>query len=321
MKKYKKYLYISYLTILFVLFSFCLEFISFNFIYSNLYWEFHNFITGKPCIITWQPLDYSKTKKEISNISLSERNDETIPYKKDKSPILFLGCSYTYGQGIKTDKIFSSQLQNYTKRKTKNISAMGAGIGDIYYMLANYKFDKDFNPEWVIYTYMYNQILRIKLYDICRYMDEYYERYKNKSFADKLKYYINKSYTVKLFNNRKFVHSEENIYKVQQYMFIKIYNLIKKQYPNSKFIFLIFNDLKDSEHEGIERNSLNPEKWQAFNNYDDIYVISTDDLTGNELKNNQQKYKLNEDPFQDPHHPNEKAWEIIVPPLCKKFNL
>ncbi len=317
-----------------LIFCFCLffilEIISYNFLYG--------FLRKATPHITNERISnykiYRITPPNILNfnIILPNRNDETLNSDNSKKPILTVGCSYTYGQEIDISKTFASQLQKKTNRKVWNVAEIGAGTEDVMKNLAymernNILQENQF--EYVIYTYMYDHFQRISDYGLLSdYLSYIYKQKKNNSLKDKVKYYLNKSYTVKMLNSKRYANNWtfEWRFEYLKYKMSIINEIIKRTLPNSTFIVLLYDDVtntsKDSPIYGFKEALIPLDK----NSYPELVAagvkfISTKELVGDVLY--KEEYQLEKDIFQywRPHHPNEKAWEIIVPQLCKKFNL
>ena len=314
-----------YFFLFFVTFIFFIEFISYNFLHGSLYEIINDvkFIQSHNVSIFLPKYD-GKELERVHNIIVT-RHDDELPFSSEKSSILLLGCSYTYGHGIHLSKNFSSQLQKYTNRKVYNISYMGGGFDEMFEMqkdLSVSGFYKNMiEPEYVIYTLMANHIKRFTSNNISSYLLEKSLENKDNSFLDKLKFYLLKLATVRLFVVREFSKDEiNNIVPYQKWIFNKMYLKVKDNFPNSKFIFLIYQDLKNVETEmfsEIEYETLKPAFWSDLDK--NISIITTEELVGDSIKNDE--YKLSFDEFQTPAHPNEKAWELIVPALVKKLQL
>lgn len=319
------------LSLCFCLF-FILEVVSYNFLYGHLR-KMSKIMTTQE-----QGKDYSWYKVTPPNvlnfeIFLPERNDETLPYDNSKKPILTIGCSYTYGQGIELNKTFASQLQKKTNRKVDNVSEIGAGASDclrslVYMEKHNILQQNQF--EYIIYTQMYEHFQRI--YDLgmlASYLADIYKQNKNNSFKDRLKYYLNCSYTVKMINAKRKAEfwDLECKFTYLKYKISKMNEIIKRALPNSKFVVLLYDDVTNtSEDSPIYWGYSIMIKPLDKNNYPELAAqgvkfISTKDLVGDILYKEEYQLKHDEYQYWRPHHPNEKAWEVIVPQLCKKLNL
>ncbi len=313
--------------LLFFVSLYIVEYISYNFLYSN--WEFY-----------FSHLNQEKT--ELECLTPKYKNsiyswpltglvfNNNIPYNNSKRPILLLGCSYTVGYGIDFDENFSSQLQQYTKRKVHNIATDGFGIDGNLKRILYFKENnilKHYNYEYIIYTLMYNHVNRMTVDVASYYLTKNIENNKNKSLKSRLIYFLDKSYLVKLILARRFLRTKydtENIEIYKKFLidaFIEVKQIVQNDIPDAKFYILFYNDLSDivfHTHEGSEQDSMELSFWEELK--DEGYnFITTKDLVGDVLW--MSKYQIKEDPYQVPHHPNEKAWEIIVPALSKKLKL
>lgn len=315
-----------------IFFIFLTELISYNFIYCYLYDYLNslkNVITKKSFNypnLMFEFLTYNENKAYSSKgAEFSTRDCKDIPYNPKKKYIVFIGCSYTYGQGIKINQTFNAQVQTLTKRRTFNISQFGNGFTENYHRMislanSNYMTEQERkNVEYVVFTLMYNHIYRTADFEVAWYLKQQYLKNKDKSFKDKLKYYISKSYFVKLLLIRHIMTKDNLTIKYQQYELLRLYNECMKNFPNSKFILLIYDDLTNYDHKNLEKQSLKPSFWEPVTKQADIQIISTKDLVGDILW--QEEYKLKNDPFQYPGHPNYKAWELVAPKFVKKLNL
>ena len=111
-------------------------------------------------------------------------------------------------------------------------------------------------------------------------------------------YFFNNIFYIYIYSNSLKHHSE----LISAY-FNSINNEIKKQYPDSKFIILMYNDYINNF--GLDLSSLD----------NSIQIVHTKDLTNVILSDID--YHISEKDF----HPSEKAWDIIVPELIKKLKL
>ena len=103
----------------------------------------------------------------------------------------------------------------------------------------------------------------------------------------------------------------------------KINEFIKENYTDTKFVILLYDDVTNSDNDDVNDNTiatLQPNYWQDLQDNGAI-VISTKELVSDVLYN--PNYQLTTDTYQfmRPHHPNAKAWELIVPALTKKLDL
>ena len=166
-------------------------------------------------------------------------------YPQDKKPILMLGCSYTFGQGLEEYETLAAKLQRLTGRWVYN---MGVGSRDatvsLMLMEEETKHPKiTVEPEFIIYTYMYHHLQRVINW-------RYFNYYRHHGYITYQKYnplYL--SYAYSYFKNRELENAlwDDWDYIQHKLIFLNImYDLkkiTKKLYPKSRFIVLIYNDI------------------------------------------------------------------------------
>ena len=94
------------------------------------------------------------------------RQDENI--NSTKPPVIFMGCSFTYGDNIKEDETISSQFAKLTKRPVYNRAGRGWGLSQFLYQSEREDFYTQFKnePEYLIYTLIYDHINRLDKHKI-----------------------------------------------------------------------------------------------------------------------------------------------------------
>ena len=178
----KKFLFNIVISIFLI---FIIELVSFNFIYCDLYsslLKLKNLVLKKAYEkpdFHFKFLTYDEDKEYSTfGAEFVTRDCKEISYNPLKKYIVFIGCSYTYGQGIKINKTFSAQVQALTKRRTFNMSALGNGFYNnwrrlVYLPSENYMTEQERNNvEFVVYTLMYNHILRTTDYEVSYYLKQ-----------------------------------------------------------------------------------------------------------------------------------------------------
>ena len=258
-------------------------------------------------------------------ISGSEYNNE---------PVLLLGCSYTYGHGLAENETFSAQLSEKTKRPVYNWGQIGNGLFHNILKLRepyNQKFITKGKPKYIIYTYMFDQTLRMSyLQNSIPYFTRvmYYARKNNLIPNQKFIPFIDRFYTVQfirdkfwndyLFNNQKF--DDINVFfDYLKFLFLTMKSETDKLFPESEFIVLIYDENMDDIyelHKNFYEKLFKSDRWKELGEYG-IKTVSTKELLGFEPDNN---YMLKSDTTTHPQ-PSAKAWEVIVPELTKRYNL
>lgn len=325
----KKIILINILLFLFTFIT--VEIISYQFLYGHLR-KYTTMVTPEN-LAEFKIYSFNENNILKNEFVIKQRNDNTLYYDASKNPILTVGCSYAYGQGIKIDKIFASQIQQSTKIKTINVSRMGSGADDVLKSISHLEkknFLKENQFNYVIYVMMFDHIARVHdLGLLSNYLTETYKKNKNKSNKEKFRYYLDHLYTIKFFNTKHALNNnftEEIGFEYLKYLIIKINEIIKRNNPDTKLIVLLYDDITNHSEDSPSFE----DKARAMSIDTEIYsdleimgiqFISTKELVGDIL--HKEEYQLLNDEFQywRPHHPNEKAWEVIVPPLIKKLNL
>lgn len=237
--------------------------------------------------------------------------------KKNNSIVIF-GCSYAYGAWLKEQETFSYQLQNYTNNIVINRAFSGWGIQHMLFQLRKNDFSSSFDSlknkitqndiKYVIYVFIEDHIRR--LYIPCSYFDDkfiFYKLNKNnnqlfeKNDIDNLYWhsYINRILYRNYINN-KVKEYDLNIQRFVLAHFLESNKLIRKNFPNSKFIIFVYDG--DNKIKKIE-NSLKEE------NIEIIYLSELSEID----------FKEAEFILDEANHPSSKAWNIIVPLLSKSL--
>lgn len=310
----KKILIIN-LAILLILFA-CIE----GFAYFKLYTKYkndiknYNEIVGRKAIV---PMGYQKVtlpneKDLLSNLRPVEYRDT------NKQPIILFGCSYTEGFGLEENETFSRKLADYTNRTVYNRGKSGTGIPFLYYQLTNDKVIEELpqNPEFVIFTLIPDHFPRLFRYRNFVLTGDHTLRYKIKN--DKL--IIDKP----IF---KCLHSLFSVIILEEYLtekkdqeensnnnplFNKLlndsYNLIKKNFKNSKFVIIYYKSPSD-------KDDFNDKKiYNYIEKNKDVILIDISKEIPN-IQDNEEMW------LTDNNHPSAKAWDLIVPMVTEKLNI
>ena len=283
-------------------------------IFILIVFDFLVFYQGLPSEIKNNAL--SLYKSFYSPVSEKELYDKYILGKNNfyrkaenedskKRPILLFGCSFVYGHKISEDKIMSHVLAKYTNRPVYNRAKHGFGVQNMLYQLQNENFYKIIpQPEYIIYTYIGDHVRRLYQPSIVS-LKEYYDiRYSFKQ--GELKQNTEKdcilSAKIKMlfWNKGLFINDKKNDELLKQH-FLLSKKYVDKYWPGSKFIIFIYLDGSNIENiipdlikAGfiiIKRNDIAP-----FNDYDPNYSLGNGDV-----------------------HPNERAWDYIIPKLTERI--
>lgn len=259
-----------------------------------------------------------------------DKYDYSKQYKKP--PILFLGCSYTYGEKLEKEETFPYKVSQLSNRHCYNMAIPGTGLQYYFFeLLLEEKYHKlAEKPEYIVYTYMFHHPARFYNY-------LFTNMYRKNGYIPIQKYNV-------LYNSAIYRHFKDielgiwlsESFENQKNVFFSIMRDMKKQseklYPESKFIVLIYSDINYDLHKGIigknNENKAQVDKMFAFMNSKEFrqkledmgyIVISTEDLIGRKMDKKSDRIPRNIDPNYP--HPTNEAWNEIAPAFVKKFNL
>ena len=102
---------------------------------------------------------------------------------------------------------------------------------------------------------------------------------------------------------------KQNHYPLFKRTMLECVKAIKKNFPNTKFVILDFPDVSVFSE---KKEVLSDDIIKYLESIGIIY-INVEDLIGHKITD---EYRLS-----DKDHPNEKAWDEIIPALVKKLNL
>ncbi len=233
---------------------------------------------------------------------------------KKKSIVIF-GCSFAYGDGLTEKQTLSYKLYKKTKRPVYNKAFNGWSAQHMLYQLRM----KDFyaqtgHPEYFIYVYMSDHIRRLYLPQWYFTSYETYLRYKLKNDdLEEIKPFLYQYwglYSVRYLQEmyEKYVTlnpiNEERNLNLLEKTIKESNSIMKKQYPGSKFIILVYKN----------RNQITEKETRIWSELEksNIKILYAEDLLGDAYFS--RKYTIADG------HPNEKAWDVIVPKLAKLIN-
>lgn len=283
---------------------------------------------------------YVKNTGAVSNFVCGKTSINSIPKwselrkykhiaKHEKRPILFLGCSYTYGFRLADEETFPYLVEKLTKRLCYNFGLSGYNISEALLLFDNNK-DKDFeSPEFIVYTYMFDHLQRNGQW-------QNFDSYRKRKLIPNQKYnFLYKFWTTQYIQNTRFskylwgLSFEENID-----FFFKIVEAVKtecdRKFPDSKFVVLLYSDVNEDLSENF-RLDIKENRERIDKSFDFLYsteirkrfenlgmtVVSTEDLIGRKMDRPKDRAE-NDD---ERPHPAAVAWNEIVPSFIKYLEL
>lgn len=278
-----------------------------------------NIFIGKGTYIDSNPNSYCKAtilkdgkvvRKIIQHTDENGFRVTPLNFDKNKKSIVIFGCSFPFGFGLNDNETFAWLLSEQTHRKVYNASINGGGIQQMLLKLQSEDFYKKFKnqPDTFIYLAGYDHLHRLYGPPFDNMTDVYYPIFKLKNnkliyIPEPLPYKIGGyvSYLANYEAYRTKVNTKvENKETADLFAAIlkESQKLIKKHYPNAKFIVFIF-DNNDIIYNVAKDNN--------------IEAIKLDDFFHE--KNVDEKY------MKIQYHPTAEFWEKITPLLIKKIKL
>ncbi len=284
-----------------------------NLLVLLLLFSLSEFFLFKQYQITRPDLKYKIEKVPYENLVKTPgrfRKTSGLNYKKQ--PIIIFGCSYAYGEFLDDEDTISAKLSKLSERPVYNYAIKGKGLQNTLFIVENKLYDTNIkNPQYAIYIMMSDQIRRLYT-NACP--DDYVAQpiYKFNKFGEpviKSSYYprYRQFYSFYYLNNLVYKYIlEKQFDRHNRYVtlyFEQIQRQLKQQFPDIKFIILMFGDKNNF---GLDMSRLKD---------DGFTVISTEELTG--INFFDKKYQVSEKDI----HPNSKVWEIVASKLVEKYKL
>lgn len=263
-----------------------------------------------------KPFNYKYFTNELDNDVYTTANK--------KRGIITIGCSYTRGVGLEKNQTFAAKLNKYTGRTTYNRGVSGTGTQMVYRQLADKNFQREIpDAEYVIYTFIWDHLYRMFRPLYSPYSGEMVICYKleNNSLRE-IKYPFYPLYS--LFTFRNFIDNKSCLEAKKEFstgcpLFLKTVEesqkMMKKLYPDSKFVLLEFSEGPMCREDYIEGSEeLQEAEIKKLEDMGIIY-INAEKLVGHKLRD-LDKYRV-----ADKDHPSERAWDEVVPKLVQELNL
>lgn len=264
------------------------------------------------------PYNYHIIQAQPDNSIVHKIFEDTEPIRtfrqnSTKKPICFVGCSYTKGSCLTDEETFAYQIAKKTQRTAYLRGVDATGLTQVYYQVKNKLIPQD--SEYIVYTFIYDHLNRLFHYQLGFWSTEINLRYElkdGKLQEAKIKFPILYSlYSTKLIQE---MLSNINSQKEQQdYILFKaimadMMQEFKKNYPNSKFVFLLY------EQDDLYVTNLPIDIQNYIKSLGYIY-LDANELSGEQLGNIKWKIK------GEGIHPNAEAWKKVTPNFIKVLNL
>ena len=291
-----------------------------NILVAILIFFLFDFIVFKGCLkaVNINDLKYTQhifkkisTDDNYDKKSLSEDWDYRGPYNdnsKEKS-IVFTGCSFAYGQGLKETETLPYLISKMTSHPVYNLGIVSAAINHTISMLKLGIFEEKVKQEPAVVIYIYSDfhIYRLVMPNIIFEPNEYLYKIKKDELVKKRPPFIVSRFIILSLIREHLIYflSKYNLkYNVYLKKLLKIHilsmnKILLDKYPNTKFIIIVYN------------NSPNFETIEQELEKQGIIIIRVNQDFGIDTFDN--KYVL------DDGHPNAEVWQIIAPKLYKKI--
>lgn len=264
-------------------------------------------------VTTELTLIYTKFSELRLNTKYVFKEEFRIPalYKNtNRKPIILMGCSFFQDPFLKEEDSIHTLLSKQTKRNVYNLAIDSSSIAEVLYILRSYNknielkklLNNDLNIEHIIVNYMPWHIKSIYLSP-----RGLFPHFKKK--------------------NNELVLDRNPLYNTEIYKILNFYLAINTPLKTPPITFNIYTEYVKEIKKEIEKQfgkdaklSILVVKEFGFENWDKlkqegINVINLNEIVGFDI--NTREYQISD----TNDHPNEKAWEVIVPALIKELNL
>lgn len=303
----KKIIFLNTILIVFILVTFDISMFYFD---TTRYYKFKKVSDFLSYYIEYnmRPTNYRYLyNKYILGFDKELKYRRIVNYKSNEKPILLFGGSFVYGYKLNENEIASEIFGKYTTKPIYNRSYHGLGPQLMLFHLENEKFYKQIlEPQYVIYTFRYNDlewIIRPSICSIKNYIELFYkyDKKENKLKRKSQDFILKEPFTIcNLKNNFNKDIADIELFKLH---LLQAKKEADKHWTNSKFILFIYREADYDVLKSIE----NELKENGF------IIVKRKDIAP--FKDNDTKFALS----KDDDHPNEYAWDYIVPKLLKEI--
>lgn len=252
-----------------------------------------------------KPFNYEEIKKHLRPV---------IKGKSNKRPLLYMGCSFTYGSGLKEEGTLPYKISLMTGRTSYNRGIQAGSVQHILYQLRRDDFYKEVpDAEYIIYTFIFDHYRRQYQYYFTEFLPELELRYKNNNGKlEEVKplflpiYNLNSVRLIQNFIVNNKAEAREQCFALFLETLKESKRLAETHYKNVKFVILEYRQSGGEQFTDQERNTLIKAGF---------IVINLEYLVGHSLINNTKYFA------KDERHPSAEVWEEVAPKLVKKLQL
>lgn len=268
-------------------------------------------------------LDYKFILKKKDTLL---KNSDEVYYKfegsKNKRPIVLLGCSYTEGFSLKREETFVANLSKKTDRTVYGYGLGGGSMATVLMQLQTQDFLKQLpnDTEYFIYTYIIDHNKRCHERSLGWENDVLLDLYKinDKEHVEKIPCgkvcrFVNSTAVCRLYRMTLGQYlAKLGDFSLPAAIIEEISNILKTNFPKSKFVILVYDDNTDTIHLPLD---FEEQKMNEIGKKNNIKILYTKKMTaGEDILDG--KYRASDDV-----HPSGEAWKNLVPDIVKELNL
>lgn len=239
----------------------------------------------------------------------------------DKKSVLFLGCSFAYGEDAEDNETIEYYLAQKTGRIVYNRGLNGAGLSQMLYMLRqdNFYSSIDKEPEYAVYIFITDHIRRIFIHKYAELLSCInYEKKNGVLIEKKLPFYYLRRLSLFRAFMKKYIEKnilgntkrENEIFDLVKLYFEEAGKELQARYPDIKFVIMKYPAAKNDTP--IEKFVYNTDRWKELE--DEGFIIY--DL--------EKKFDadLESSEYVVPgRHPKPSAWKMISSKFASDLKL
>ena len=265
---------------------------------------------GNPVILKYEiPRKFSQDSYPYTSPIMRKFEKEN----SNKKPIAFVGCSFTKGSCLEDEETLAARVSELTNRTAYLRGVDATGLSYVYYQILHKIVPQD--VEYVIYTYIFGHLERLYNYQLGFWSTELNLRYEYKNGELKEARFpegiVNSLFVTKLIQEKLAsvrAQEEQQTFKLFKIMMADLMVQFKKNYPNSKFVFISY---PDSEGEHCKLPDVVVEYIKSLG----CIYVDANELMGVNL--GRIEYKVEGEGM----HPNAQVWIDFAPRFVKELGL